>query len=173
VESSVGCAGVRAEHHRRPRCVTAPPYTGGCVCGATRYRLTAEPLTFYACHCTDCQKRSGSAFGLSMWVDKAAFELVQGEPTTHTTTFGDGRAAGSRNCARCGTHLWTAMPRYPEFVLLRPGTLDDTSWLEPVAHLWTRSAQPWFRFPGGVATYDTQPPDILELATLWQSRRRI
>jgi hypothetical protein len=46
----------------------AAPYTGGCVCGATCYRLTAEPLTLYACHCTDCQKRSGSAFGLSMWV---------------------------------------------------------------------------------------------------------
>jgi len=110
----------------------APPYTGGCVCGATRYRLTAEPLTLYACHCTDCQKRSGSAFGLSMWVHRGALELT-----------------------------------------LRPGTLDDTSWLVPVAHIWTRSALPWFRFPEGVPTYEKQPADVLELARLWQSRRRM
>ena len=43
----------------------APPYTGRCFCEAVQYRITEEPLTFYACHCTDCQKRSGSAFGLS------------------------------------------------------------------------------------------------------------
>ena len=39
----------------------APPYTGRCFCEAVKYRITDEPLTFYACHCTDCQKRSGSA----------------------------------------------------------------------------------------------------------------
>lgn len=147
------------------------PYTGGCVCGATRYRLTAEPVTLYACHCTDCQKRSGGAFGLSMWVARAALELAQGEVQTHTTTFADGRTGGSRNCARCGTHLWTETPTVPQHLLLRPGTLDDTSWLEPVAHLWTRSAQPWVRLPPGATTYDTQP-GFEELAALWQSRRR-
>ncbi|MEM7293879.1 MAG: hypothetical protein AAF420_10870, partial [Pseudomonadota bacterium] len=41
---------------------------GGCQCGATRYRINGQPLTFYACHCLDCQKQSSSAFGLSLWV---------------------------------------------------------------------------------------------------------
>lgn len=70
------------------------------------------------------------------------------------------------------THLWSETPTYPEFLLLRPGSLDDTSWLQPVAHVWTRSAQPWFRFAPGATTYDTQPADLTELAALWQSRRR-
>jgi hypothetical protein len=148
------------------------PYPGGCVCGATRYRLTAEPLTLYACHCTDCQKRSGSAFGLSMWVRRDALELTQGEITRHRAALADGRVSNARLCARCGTRLWSEPERHPELAVVRPGTLDDTSGLEPVAHIWTRSAQPWFRFPEGVATYDTQPPDTLELAALWQSRRR-
>jgi hypothetical protein len=59
----------------------APPYTGRCFCEAVRYRITEEPLTFYACHCTDCLKRSGSAFGLSLWVNRAAIEVTHGDAT--------------------------------------------------------------------------------------------
>ena len=50
------------------------PYDGGCLCGLIRYRLTDEPLTLYACHCTDRQRETGSAFGLSMIVPKSAID---------------------------------------------------------------------------------------------------
>lgn len=46
------------------------PYTGGCQCGSVRYVLTSEPLRVAACHCTECQRQSGSAFGMSMSVKK-------------------------------------------------------------------------------------------------------
>jgi hypothetical protein len=45
--------------------------------------------------------------------------------------------------------------------------LDDTRWLKPVAHVWTRSAQPWFSIPQGVKAFDTQPEDPAELVRLW------
>jgi hypothetical protein len=148
-----------------------PPYTGRCLCGATRYRVTEEPLAVYACHCTDCQKRSGSAFALSMWVPRTAIEATQGEATLHTSLTSDGRVRNGRNCAQCGTRLWSEPQNRPALSVVRPGTLDDTSWLRPVAHLWTRSAQPWFVFPEGVARYATQPEDLLELVSLWRNRR--
>lgn len=109
------------------------PYTGRCFCEATRFRVNAEPLTLYACHCTDCQKRTGSAFALSLWVPRAAVEATMGEPVARDLK-------------------------------------GDTSWLRPVAHLWTRSAQPWFAFPEGVAKYTTQPGDFSELFRLWSDR---
>lgn len=56
------------------------PFGGRCLCGAVQYRVTEPPIMFYACHCTDCQKRSGSAFNLSMWVKRASIEVAQGEP---------------------------------------------------------------------------------------------
>jgi len=140
-----------------------PPYTGRCLCGVTRYRLTGEPLMVYACHCTDCQKRSGSAFGLSMWVQRRALEVTQGEVALHMAPTEDGRVRHSRICAACGIRLWSEPPPHPAFAIVRAGTLDDTSWLRPVAHLWTRSAQPWFAFPEGVPRYETQPKDIFEL----------
>ena len=51
------------------------PYTGGCQCGNIRYTLNDEPLRLYACHCTVCQQRSGSAFGMSMVVDREIVEI--------------------------------------------------------------------------------------------------
>jgi hypothetical protein len=53
------------------------PYFGQCLCGALRFRITAEPLTMYACHCVDCQRRTGAAFALSMLVRRSALELHQ------------------------------------------------------------------------------------------------
>ena len=53
---------------------------GGCLCGAVRYRFAGSPLAFYVCHCTDCQKQTGSAFGLSMIVKRDDVELLQGTP---------------------------------------------------------------------------------------------
>lgn len=117
----------------------------------------------YACHCTDCQKRSGSAFGLSMWVPRAAIEVTRGDAGLNVSTTQDGRVRHTRICAACATRLWSEPQKRTEIAIVRAGTLDDTSWLRPVAHLWTRSAQPWFEFPPGVPRYETQPADFYEM----------
>ena len=146
------------------------PYLGRCLCDTVQYRLNGEPLTVYACHCTDCQKRSGSAFGLSMWVRRADIVVAKGEAATLEVTGVDGKPRHHRTCAKCGTRLWSERPDRLEIAVLRPGTLEDTKWLRPVAHLWTRSAQPWFTFPRGVTRFETQPDDLKELVVLWQQR---
>lgn len=143
------------------------PYMGRCLCGQVRYRVTEAPMTLYACHCTDCQKRSGGAFGLSLWVHQAAVEVTAGEAVLVSAPAPDGRMRHYRICQRCATRLWSE-PQSRDVAVIRAGTLDDTSWLRPVAHLWARSAQPWFTFPGGVARYETQPADMLELVKLWR-----
>jgi hypothetical protein len=134
---------------------------GGCVCGAVRYQLDGNPLTLYACHCTKCQTRSGSAFALNMIVLQADLTIVRGEP--------EAAESGKRKrCSACGTGLWSERRRIPGIVWLRAGTLDDTRWLKPAAHVWTRSAQPWFSIPEGVRAFETQPDDPAELLQLWQ-----
>ena len=147
----------------------AAPYPGRCVCDEVRYRVNGEPLTVYACHCTDCQKRSGSAFGLSMWVKRADIETTRGTPATLEMARAGGRVVRYRQCARCGVRLWSERPD-SEVAIVRAGTLDDTKALRPIAHLWTRSAQPWFAFPEGVARYPQQPADMRELFELWRNR---
>jgi hypothetical protein len=148
----------------------AAPYTGGCLCGANRYRLAAEPLTFYACHCTDCQRQTGSSFGLSMIVPRPALELLQGEPSEYRVDLPDGRRWHGRFCGACSTRLWSEPIKFPQVATLRPGTLDDTSWLRPVGHIWTRSAQPWVRIPEDTLHYEGQPADMMPLIDAWQER---
>lgn len=147
-----------------------PPYSGGCLCGAVRYRVTAEPETLYACHCTDCQRRNGAAFALSLVVRREAVEAT-GETKFYAVTLADGRIKQNRACARCATRLWGESLKSPAFVIIQPGTLDDTTWLRPVAHIWTRSAQPWLQFPADTVKFDTQPPETWKvLFRLWRER---
>ena len=73
----------------------------------------------------------------------------------------------TRVCSRCITRLWSEPQTRPELAVVRGGTLDDTSWLNPVAHIWTRSAQPWFAFTEGVARFEKQP-EPHELTALWR-----
>jgi hypothetical protein len=147
------------------------PFSGSCLCGEVRYRVTEEPLTFYACHCTDCQARSGSAFGLSLWVNRDAIEITKGEAALHVSSSG-GKVRKRRICAACLTNLFSEPRDGSKTAVMRPGSLDDTSWLDPVAHLWTRSAQKWVRLPEGVKQYEQQPPDLMELVALWRDRKR-
>jgi len=142
---------------------------GGCQCGKIRYALSGEPVTCYACHCTDCQTQSGAGFSLSMIVPLESLTVIQGEPAKYRRHIGE-RHSDQRFCSECGTRLWGNGSRAPDLAFLKPGTLDDTSWVEPIAHVWTRSAQPWVKFASDTVMYETQPEDLQELTRLWRER---
>ncbi len=142
-------------------------WLGGCQCGGIRYVITAPPLTLYACHCTECQRQSSSAFGLSMPVPRSGFTVTQGNPQLWTRTADSGRVVRCAFCPDCGTRLYHLPTRNDAVVNVKPGTLDDTSWLRPVAHVWTSSAQPWVIIPPNVLRYERQPPDFEALYAAW------
>lgn len=144
---------------------------GGCQCGALHYEVRGEPLAVCACHCTDCQRRSGSAFGMTLFAARDQVTLVRGTPARYDYAQEDGRRWLGTYCGNCAIRLWSESPRAPHVLFLAAGTLDDTSGLEPVAHVWTRSAQPWVVIPAGVLVFDTQPEmDVLMRA--WRERAR-
>jgi len=147
------------------------PLLGGCQCGACRYEITERPLTLYVCHCTECQRQSGSGFGMSMPVPRAGFTLTRGEPAEWARTADSGRTVNCAYCRDCGTRLFHAPARNPTAVNVKPGTLDSTGWLVPVGHLWTRSVQPWVTIPDGVVAFETQPAtDFSVLFEAWRAR---
>lgn len=121
--------------------------TGGCQCGRVRYEITAEPLGLYVCHCRECQRQSGSAFGMSMPVSREAVHLLRGTLTAWHRTADSGREVTCYFCAQCGTRLFHAPSRDPDLWNLKPGTLDDTSRLRPQGHVWTSRAQAWVSIP--------------------------
>jgi len=149
------------------------PQLGGCGCGKVRYRLTSDPVTVYACHCTDCQTATGSSFALSMYVARDAIRLLRGEPQLREFNLSNGRERHMFACVECGSCLWGVPRNFPDLLNLQPGTLDDTSWFRPVAHIWTRSAQPWVTIPPNTLRYEKQPEDPLPLVRAWRSRSEV
>ena len=141
------------------------PYTGGCLCGAIRYEFTAEPETVYICHCTDCQKISASAFGVSVRVKAENFKITKGEPASFDTLADSGRTKTGLFCATCGTRFGAAAGG--PLVVLRGGSLHDPNWFRPIAHIWTRSAQTWFSFADGLPKFEKAPEDPAALSALW------
>lgn len=133
------------------------PYKGGCQCGAVRYELSEEPLGLIACHCTECQRQSGSAFGMSMHIRLAAFKLT-GPTRTFTRKADSGHDNIGTFCPDCGNRIFNATSRTPGVASLKPGTLDDTSWLKPTAYIWHKSAQGWVPQPEGIAVHEGQMP---------------
>ena len=150
--------------------MVAFPQDGGCLCGDVRYRLSDAPLTLYACHCTDCQRQTGSSFVLSMFVKRESLALEQGELREYSLQLADGRRKHGRFCGRCSTRLWGEPAALPGLAALRPGTLDDTSWIHPIGHIWTRSAQPWIRIPEDTLRFEKQPDgeEVGALVRAWK-----
>jgi hypothetical protein len=147
------------------------PQHGACLCGEIGYALHEDPVTFYVCHCTDCQRQTGSSFALSMIVRSEGLELVRGTPQQYSVELPDGRVKQAHFCAHCSTRLW-GPSSIAGLTVLEPGSLDDTSWLHPIGHIWTRSAQPWISIPKDSLDYPEQPQgdEALALARAWKNR---
>jgi len=145
---------------------------GGCLCGAVRYRFAGSPLAFYVCHCTDCQKQTGSAFGLSMIVKRDDVELLQGTPQMFQVQVSGGRTKRGTFCRACSARVWGAPVKVPQLYVLRPGTFDTPFPRPPFGDIWTRSARPWVSFTAG-PQFEAQPPDPLALVKAWQEHANL
>ena len=109
-----------------------------------------EPGPAMNCHCTDCQRQTGSAFSTFLTVPKAAFH-VEGETLSSYTTVGDetGKTTIRHFCTACGS---------PDTVCIKAGTLDDRSWVAPQIDVWCDSAQPWVTADGERPRFGRMPP---------------
>lgn len=119
------------------------PIAGGCQCGSLRYQVSRPPRMIHVCHCRDCQVRTGSAFSMAMPVRTDGFALIAGDTATSERVSPVGHRSVHYHCRRCLVRTHTISDARPDLVTVRPGTLDDTSWMAPAVQLWTRSAMSW------------------------------
>jgi hypothetical protein len=130
---------------------------GGCQCGAVRYRIEGEPLVLAVCHCKECQRQSGSAFGMSLMVRREQFALLRGELRVFTRSSDSGHPVVCSFCPDCGTRIVHEPTRYDGRLNVRAGTLDDTTWLRPSLQSWTSSKQPWLVLDEAIPAFEGQP----------------
>ncbi len=117
---------------------------GGCHCGAITYEAEIDPASVLICHCTDCQRISGSPYRVGVQAPAATFKLLSGTPKTYLKTTADsGRRRVQAFCGNCGTPIYTAAEHDTPTYNLRVGAIRQRTELTPVRQKWCRSAQPW------------------------------
>lgn len=131
--------------------------TGGCLCGAVRYTLhEGFRMNAYACHCTDCQSRTGSAFSEHMLFMEKDIE-ISGELDSGDFISPSGAQSRIFGCSVCKARIYAVSNAREGFASLRCGTLDDSASFVPAAHIWVKSKQPWITLPDDAITMDEQP----------------
>lgn len=130
-------------------------HEGGCLCGAVRYRARNKPARTSACHCTFCQRRTGSAFGVGAYFKQDDVELLRGALTTYEHRSDETqRWLRIQFCPKCGTTVTWTVEAMPGMRALGLGTFDDPKWLKVERFGWYRSAHPWVIAPAGVEVFE-------------------
>ncbi|MEM7251632.1 MAG: GFA family protein [Pseudomonadota bacterium] len=118
------------------------PLTGGCACGAIRYRVASPPRYMGNCHCRDCQQATGSAYFPAVMVAKADLS-VEGEPRWFERPADRGHPMHRGFCSDCGSPLFIQNGAAQALLVLYAGSLDDPSQFKPSRDIYVASAQPW------------------------------
>ena len=135
--------------------------TGGCLCGAVRYRVEGTPQYAMLCHCRDCQRSSGSGHVPVMGMPRSSFQ-VSGATTSYTARGSSGLASVRHFCPVCGSLLFGMPAAAPESVSIYVGSLDDPSVFRPDTALFTRYRHEWDKGAAALAQYETMPTPSTE-----------
>jgi len=144
---------------------------GGCACGKVRYRMTTEPMFVHCCHCTECQRNSGSAFALNAMIEADRVEQLSGEVELINTPTPSGKGQKIFRCPDCKVAVWSnyAVANIGDRMrFVRVGTLDDASAVTPDIHIFARSKQPWVGLPDDATVVDVyyDPAEIWSAESL-------
>jgi hypothetical protein len=121
------------------------PLTGGCGCGAVRFELSAPLVSAVYCHCTRCQRRTGSGSAASGRAPRGAYRIVAGEE--HVKVWAPEGGFEKAFCGECGSALFARDPADREVVAPRLGSFDGDPGIRPDARQFTAYAAPWEPIP--------------------------
>ena len=133
--------------------------TGGCACGGVRFELTEPPMQAHYCHCTRCQKRTGTASSAQARVDTRTFRLLQGEELVKGWRHPDG-GFEKCFCSECGSHLFSRDPE-GSHMGIRMSAFDGDPGVRPMWRTFVAYAAPWEPIPDdGLERYpEGKPPE--------------
>jgi hypothetical protein len=117
------------------------PLTGGCLCGRVRFEVTRPLRSAGYCHCTRCQRRTGTAASPQARVEPGSLVITAGEDLITTYEPPDGFA--KLFCSSCGSALFSRSPDDSSVMSVRLGAFDDDPGIRPTYRQWLERAVPW------------------------------
>jgi hypothetical protein len=135
-----------------------PALVGGCLCGAVRFALSEPPTYAGYCHCTRCQRRTGTAASAQARIDGRTFRLTAGGEHATAWRHPDG-GFEKCFCARCGSHLFSRNPEDPTQMSIRMAAFDGDPGVRPSWRTYVAYAAPWEAIPDdGLERYEEGRP---------------
>ncbi len=131
--------------------------SGGCLCGAVRYEITAAPMMSGFCHCQMCQKLSGAGHAFHAMISESALR-VRGATKGYTWTADSGNKVTTEFCPTCGSPLHGRSSGYPGMVTVRVASLDESSAFEPQMAVYTKRRQKWDHDMPSIPSFPAMPP---------------
>jgi hypothetical protein len=133
--------------------------TGGCLCGAVRFEISEPPISASYCHCTRCQRRTGTAASAQARIVPGSLRVVSGEE--HVRTFEPEGGFPKEFCSACGSALWSRNPENPDALSVRMGAFDEDPGVRPSYRQYVAYAAQWEPIPDdGLQRFpERRPPD--------------
>lgn len=131
--------------------------TGGCLCGAVRFVVSGAPIRMAQCHCTDCQRASGTGH-MSNAIFNAADVAMTGTTASYASTSDSGNVLTRHFCPTCGGRLFLTSTARPGMIVMAAGAFDDSSWFEPQVVLYTKRRPTWDITTEAVPSFEGMPP---------------
>ncbi len=124
---------------------------GGCACGNVRYRMNSAPMFVNCCHCTWCQRETGTAFALNAMIESDRLELTSGELDVVEIPSDSGKGQKIFRCPDCKIAVWSHyVGAGDKLSFVRVGSLDEAHLVQPDIHIYTSTKQPWVSLSGEV-----------------------
>ena len=128
-----------------------------CACGQLSIRLAGEPVRVSSCACQQCQRRTGSFYGVTAFFEAGQVVATEGEATEFRRIADSGHALTFRFCPRCGSTVWWEPHAIPGLVSVAGGAFADPGFPAPERMVWTLHRHPWVRTPEGLKTFERAP----------------
>jgi hypothetical protein len=132
---------------------------GGCLCGAVRYEIHAQPLAARTCWCRLCQYLGGGTAPVNLAFPTDSVR-ISGELRDYASTADSGNHMRRGFCPTCGTPVTSAAEERPHLLFIRAGTLDDPDLMGPEVAIWTSAAPRWATLDETLPSYPAQIPPV-------------
>jgi hypothetical protein len=130
-------------------------YKGHCTCKYLSYEILCDPMFVNCCHCTWCQRETGSAFVINAVIETSNVRLLSGEPEKILTPSESGKGQQVFRCPKCKIALWSNYGGVTDKIrFVRVGSLENPANLPPLAHIFVRSKLPWVILSGDIPAFD-------------------
>jgi hypothetical protein len=139
-----------------------------CCCGSLRAEAIGEPAFVAACHCTECQRRTGSPFGVSTYFPKGEVR-TEGPSKIYVRGSGSGRQIELHFCPDCGSTVFWYSELFPDLVGIAFGAFADPSMPRPIVSVWEMTQHPWVTFDHKLDHFGRQPELVEGPATINQA----